>query len=197
MNFLAHIYLSGDNDDLKIGNFIADNIKGNKYKHLPQEIQKGISLHREIDSFTDSNDIVRRSKRRLHERYKHYDGVIIDILYDHYLAKNWSDYSQIPLDEYVQNFYNLLESNYDLLPEKVQHFLPYMISGNWLYNYRTIEGIEKVLQGMDRRTKNKSQMHLAIEDLKLHHDDFEKDFKQFFKELINFSNELILTFSIS
>lgn len=193
MNFLAHIYLSGDNDDLKIGNFIADNIKGNKYKHLPQEIQKGISLHREIDSFTDSNDIVRRSKRRLHERYKHYDGVIIDILYDHYLAKNWSDYSQIPLDEYVQNFYNLLESNYDLLPEKVQHFLPYMISGNWLYNYRTIEGIEKVLYGVDRRTKNKSQMYLAIEDLKLHHDDFEIDFTQFFKELINFSNEKIKT----
>ncbi|MCF6349154.1 MAG: acyl carrier protein phosphodiesterase [Flavobacteriaceae bacterium] len=193
MNFLAHIYLSGDNNNLKIGNFIADNIKGNKYKHLPQEIQKGISLHREIDSFTDSNDIVRRSKRRLHERYKHYDGVIIDILYDHYLAKNWSDYSQIPLNEYVQNFYNLLESNYDLLPEKIQHFLPYMISGNWLYNYRTIEGIEKVLQGMDRRTKNKSQMYLAIEDLKLHHDDFEIDFTQFFKELINFSNEKIKT----
>jgi acyl carrier protein phosphodiesterase len=193
MNFLAHIYLSDDNDNLKIGNFIADNIKGNKYKHLPEEIQKGIILHRGIDSFTDSNNIVRRSKRRLHERYKHYDGVIIDILYDHYLARNWSDYSHIPLDEYAQSFYKLLESNYDILPEKVKHFLPYMISGNWLYNYRTIEGIEKVLQGVDRRTKNKSQMYLAIEDLKLYYDDFEKDFTQFFKELINFSNEKIKT----
>jgi acyl carrier protein phosphodiesterase len=193
MNFLAHIYLSDDNDNLKIGNFIADNIKGNKYNHLPEEIQKGIILHRGIDSFTDSNDIVRRSKRRLHERYNHYDGVIIDILYDHYLAKNWPDYSHIPLNKYAQSFYNLLESNYDLLPEKVQHFLPYMISGNWLYNYRTTEGIEKVLQGVDRRTKNKSQMHLAIEDLKLHYDDFEKDFTQFFKELITFSNEKIKT----
>ncbi len=191
MNFLAHIYLSGDNDDLKIGNFIADNIKGNKYKYLPEEIQKGIILHRAIDSFTDSNDIVRRSKRRLHERYRHYDGVIIDILYDHYLAKNWSDYSQIPLNEYAQSFYKLLKSNYDVLPEKVQHFLPYMISGNWLYNYRTIEGIEKVLQGVDRRTKNKSQMYLAIEDLTLHYTEFEKDFTQFFEELINFSNENI------
>jgi len=194
MNFLAHIYLSGNNDNLKIGNFIADNIKGNKYKHFSEDIQKGIIFHREIDSFTDSNSIVRLSKRRLHERYKHYDGIIIDILYDHYLAKNWSGYSQVPLNNYVQGFYNLLESNYDILPEKVQHFLPYMVSGNWLYNYRTIEGIEKVLQGMDRRTKNKSQMHLAIEDLKLHYDDFEKDFTQFFEELINFSNEKIKTF---
>jgi len=194
MNFLAHIYLSGNNDNLKIGNFIADNIKGNKYKHFSEDIQKGIIFHREIDSFTDSNSIVRLSKRRLHERYKHYDGIIIDILYDHYLAKNWSGYSQVPLNNYVQGFYNLLESNYDILPEKVQHFLPYMVSGNWLYNYRTIEGIEKVLQGMDKRTKNKSQMYLAIEDLKLHYDDFEKDFTQFFEELINFSNEKIKTF---
>jgi len=193
MNFLAHIYLSGNNDELKIGNFVADAIKGNKYKHLPQEIQKGIFLHREIDSFTDSNSIVRRSKRRLHERYGHYDGVIIDILYDHYLAKNWSQYSPIPLNEYVQNFYTLLKSNFDILPEKTQYFLPFMISGNWLYNYKTIDGIEKVLQGMNRRTKNKSQMHLAIVDLNLHYAEFENDFTLFFEKLCTFCDEKLKT----
>ena len=191
MNFLAHIYLSGKNNELKIGNFIADAIKGNKYKYLPQEIQKGIILHREIDSFTDSNEIVRHSKRRLHKRYKHYDGVIIDILYDHYLAKNWSNYCPSPLNEYVHNFYNLLESNYAILPEKIQHFLPYMIRGNWLYNYKTIEGIEKVLVGMDKRTKNKSQMYLAVEDLTLYYKEFENDFTVFFEKLRIFCAEKI------
>ena len=193
MNFLAHIYLSGNNDDLKIGNFIADAIKGKKYKEYPLKIQQGIILHRAIDSFTDSNNIVRRSKRRLHERYRHYDGVIIDILYDHYLAKNWSHYSKIPLNEYVQSFYSLLNSNFTILPEKVQYMLPYMSKGNWLYNYRTTEGIEKVLQGVDKRTKNKSQMHLAIEDLALHYTEFENDFTLFFEKLRTFCDEKIKT----
>lgn len=193
MNFLAHIYLSGNNDDLKIGNFIADAIKGKKYKEYPLKIQQGILLHRQIDSFTDKHPTVRISKKRLHSRYRHYDGVIIDILYDHYLAKNWSNYSEISLHEYAQNFYSLLNSNYTILPEKIQHFLPYMISGNWLYNYKTIEGIEKVLQGMDRRTKNESQMYLAVEDLTLYYSEFENDFTLFFEKLRTFCDEKIKT----
>lgn len=191
MNFLAHIYLSNENEHIKIGNFIADAIKGNNYKHLPEEIQKGIILHREIDSFTDANEIVRKSKRRLHERYRHYDGVIIDILYDHYLAKNWANYSQTTLKEYTQDFYIILTNNYDLLPEKTKHLMPYMIQDDWLYNYSNLDGIERVLQGMNRRTKNKSQMHLAIEDLKINYTSFENDFEEFFNQLINFTNKKI------
>ncbi len=188
MNFLAHIYLSNENEQIKIGNFIADSIKGNKYTHLPEEVQKGIKLHREIDQFTDTHKTVRKSKRRLHERYNHYDGVIIDILYDHYLAKNWQFYSDIPLKIYTQNFYLLLKRNYDILPDNIKKLMPYMIQDDWLYNYSNLTGIEKVLQGMNRRTKNKSQMHLAIEDLKTHYDALEKDFENFFQDLITFTN---------
>ena len=193
MNFLAHIYLSDENEQIKIGNFIADSIIGNKYSHLPKEIQKGIILHREIDSFTDANLIVRKSKRRLHERYRHYDGVIIDILYDHFLAKNWIKYSNIPLKEYTENFYESLHANYELLPDKIKSLMPYMIQDNWLLNYGNFEGIESVLQGMNRRTKNKSQMHLAIEDLKLYYDDLGADFQLFFNELIQFTSEKLKT----
>lgn len=193
MNYLAHIYLSGNNDFISIGNFIADSIKGKKYLTYPQEIQKGILLHRAIDSFTDKHQIVRVSKNRLHERYRHYDGVIIDILYDHFLAKNWSAYSEVALDKYVQNFYKLLQSNIDILPKKVQKFMTYMIAGNWIYNYRTIEGITKVLQGMDSRTDNKSQMRLAVDDLKLHYSDFENDFTAFFENLRTFSDTKLQT----
>jgi len=191
MNFLAHIYLSGENKNIIIGNFIADAIKGNKYKEYPLEIQQGIILHRHIDSFTDKHPRVKVSKERLHERYKHYDGIIIDILYDHYLAKNWSIYSKIPLNDYVQNFYNLLNVNYLILPEKVKTLLPHMMKDNWLYNYRTIEGIEKVLHGMNRRTNNISQMHLAVEDLKLNYLEIEDDFMFFFEKLRNFCEEKI------
>ena len=189
MNFLAHIYLSGENENIRIGNFIADAIKGKKYQEFSPEIQQGILLHRHIDSFTDSHPTVKISKERLHSRYRHYDGVIIDILYDHYLAKNWLSYSHIPLNEYAQNFYNLLNSNYSMLPEKVQHIIPYMIKDNWLYNYRTIEGIEKVLQGMNRRTNNKSQMNLAVQDLRFYYSEIENDFNIFFEKLRIFCNE--------
>jgi len=188
MNFLAHIYLSNENEHLKIGNFIADAIRGNNYKHLPEGIQKGIKLHRAIDSFTDSNKTVRISKRRLHERYNHYDGVIIDILYDHYLAKNWTNYSNIPLQDYTQAFYKILNKHYNILPEKIKQLMPPMIKDDWLYNYGNLAGIERVLQGMNRRTKNKSQMHLAIEDLKINYVNFENDFELFFQDLIAFTN---------
>ena len=191
MNFLAHIYLSGNNDQLIIGNFIADFIRGNKYKHLPQEIQNGILLHRQIDSFTDANKIVRKSKRRLHERYGHYDGIIIDIFYDHFLAKHWDNYANISLAETESKFIKLMNDNLNLLPEKVKKILPYIESQHWLVNYANFTGIENALIGMNKRTKLKSKMDLAIEDLKLNYTDFEQDFTSFFKELHTFSKQTI------
>lgn len=191
MNFLAHIYLSNDNTNILIGNFIADGIPGNKFDHYSKEIKQGILLHREIDTFTDAHEIVRKSKRRLHARYNHYKGVIIDIFYDHYLARNWHHFSEIPLDVYVQSVYTLLKDNFDILPEKTQHLLPYMIEYDWLYNYQYTEGIREVLNGMNRRTKGISQMNLAIEDLQNLDTEFEKDFMLFFEELRVFSNQKI------
>ena len=192
MNFLAHIYLSGTNTNLIIGNFIADHIRGNHFSHFSQEIQQGIFLHRQIDTFTDTHPIVRKSKRRLHKRYGHYRGIIIDIFYDHFLAKNWNTYSAIPLDFFVQEVYQLLENKKEELPKKTQELLPYMIQYNWLYNYQFFDGIEEVLQGMNRRTKLKSHMHLAINDLKELYNEFEEDFTIFFEDLRNFSNQNIL-----
>ena len=189
MNFLAHLYLSKENKDIMIGNFIADHIRGNKFTHYPENIQKGILLHREIDTFTDTHKIVRKSKRRLHERYKHYDGIIIDIFYDHFLAINWNSYSQIPLDTYVTSVYKLLQRNYEMLPEKTQEMLPYMIKYNWLYNYQFAKGIQEVLTGMNNRTKGKSKMNLATEDLLLHYDALQNDFFLFFNDLEEFSDK--------
>ena len=150
-------------------------------------------MHREIDNYTDNHPIVRKSKRRLHERYNHYDGVIIDILYDHYLAKNWHLYSEIPLDIYATSVYTYLQENIETFPTKIQKILPYMIEYNWLVAYSSTEGIERVLQGMNKRTKGISQMDLAIEDLKLHYTKFEEDFTSFFKDLEQFTKEKTIT----
>lgn len=193
MNFLAHIYLSFDDEEITLGNFFADHIRGNKYKHLPDKIQKGILLHREIDTFTDTHPTVRQSSKRLHKNYSHYSRVIVDIYYDHFLAKNWSDYSDVPLDEYVENFYDLLEDNYDILPMATKRMMPYMIADNWLLNYANLAGIDRVLNGMNRRTKNKSRMNFAILDLEEHYTEFENEFTSFFEELITFSNQKFIS----
>lgn len=193
MNFLAHIYLSFGDDEIAIGNFIADSIRGKKYRHLPTRIQKGVLLHREIDTFTDAHPIPRISSKRLHKNYSHYSRVIVDIFYDHFLAKNWGVYSEEPLDIFVNNFYDLLEDNYALLPDGVQHMMPYMIADNWLLNYAKMEGIGKVLNGMNRRTKNKSKMNFAIKDLEGHYELFEKEFTDFFEELIIFSKQKLFS----
>jgi len=189
MNFLAHLYLSQNNTNILIGNFIADHIRGNNFLMFSKEIQQGIFLHREIDTFTDAHEIVRKSKRRLHKRYRHYNGVIIDILYDHFLAKNWTNYSAIPLDIYTQGIYNLFTKKATELPVKSQQFITYMIEYDILYNYQFEDGIERVLKGMNNRTKGKSQMDLAIEDLKELSPELENDFTLFFEDLQQFTNQ--------
>jgi acyl carrier protein phosphodiesterase len=191
MNFLAHLYLSQNDTNIMIGNFIADHIRGNKYEEFSKEIQQGIFLHREIDTFTDAHKVVRKSKRRLHKRYRHYDGVIIDIFFDHFLAKNWANYSAIPLDVYTNSINNLFDKISPELPIKSQQFIKYMVEYNILFNYQFEEGIEKVLNGMNNRTKGKSQMNLAIEDLHILHKELEEDFILFFEDLRNFCNQKI------
>jgi acyl carrier protein phosphodiesterase len=193
MNFLAHIYLSGDNDLIKIGNFMADGIRGKHFESYPLEIQKGIILHRAIDTFTDANPIFRQSTKKLHENYHHYAGVIVDVFYDHFLAKNWTKYSDEKLDDFVERFYQSLQDNTDLLSERTKGMMPYMIKQNWLVSYQTIEGINQILTQMDYRTKNESKMRFATNELSEFYSEFETEFTDFFKELILFSNTKIMT----
>ncbi|MGI9547685.1 MAG: ACP phosphodiesterase, partial [Flavobacteriaceae bacterium] len=186
MNFLAHIYLSFDDKEITIGNFIADSIRSKNYKHLPLKVQKGVLLHRAIDTYTDTHHIPKKSSKRLHKNYGHYSRVIVDIFYDHFLAKNWKQYSEVSLGEYVEGFYDLLEVNYHLLPDNIKHMMPYMIADNWLLNYAKMDGIGRVLNGMNRRTQNKSKMNYAIVDLETYYTDFEAEFTSFFEELTLF-----------
>ena len=193
MNFLAHIYLSGENDLVKIGNFMADGIRGNDYLKFPDEVIKGILLHRQIDTFTDLHPIYRKSKHRLHEKYGHYSGVIMDILYDHFLAKNWNEYSYEKLEDYVESFYKSLENNKAILSEKTKSIVPYMIDQNWLTSYASLAGIEKILFQMDYRTKHRANMQEAIVELQEFYSQFEEEFTLFFDELREFSNQKLLS----
>jgi acyl carrier protein phosphodiesterase len=183
MNFLAHIYLSGDNDLIKIGNFMADGIRGKQFEKYNSEIQKGIMLHRFIDTYTDAHLIFRESTKRLHPSYHHYAGVIVDVFYDHFLAKNWNQYSEEKLEIFVARFYQSLKDNYDLLSERAKGIMPIMIEENWLASYQTIEGIHYILTKMDSRTKNQSKMRFASNELQEFYKEFETEFTTFFDDL--------------
>lgn len=183
MNFLAHLYLSGNDINIMTGNFMADAIKGRKYEDFEEGIKKGILAHRAIDYFTDQHEIVKLSKKRLHQRYNHFDGVIIDIFYDHFLAKNWSKYSAIPLELFASECYNVLETRSHVFPIKVKRMFYFMKLQNWLVNYKDINEIKTVLIRMSNRTKYKSYMHLASKDLLLYYEEFENDFLLFFPDI--------------
>ena len=187
MNYLAHIYLSGDNKLIKIGNFMADSIRGKSYEVYERDIKRGILLHRAIDSFTDMHPIYRQSKHRLHSKYGHYSGVIMDIFYDHFLAKNWSLYSKTPLEEFTTDFYILLETNYEILTDKVKSIIPHMRNKNWLLSYSTIDGMQNIMNQMNYRIKNRVPMDESIQELQEYYTEFESEFKLFFTEIQAFS----------
>jgi len=191
MNFLSHLHLSGDSEGLIIGNYIADSVKGSAYNQFSPEIQQGILLHRKIDTFTDTHSIVEQSKQRLREKYRKYAGVIVDIYYYHYLASNWQTYSDIGLQDFSNNIYQLVMKHHGILPEKSQRFTKYMMQYNILPAYSTFNGIEQVLKGMAHRSKFQSTMEHATEDLKEYYSLFEEEFKLFYPELKIYAEEEI------
>lgn len=189
MNFLAHLYLSGNDEQLMIGNFIADSVKGKSYEKFPQGIKKGILLHRAIDFYSDNHPVFLTSVERLRPRYRKYAGVIVDIFYDHFLAKNWKEYSDKPLEQFSSEVNSLMLKNVLHFPEKSLMFLRYALRTNLLVSYASVDGIGEVLYGMSRRTTFKSNMELAVEELKKYNSEFENEFKFFFEDARRFVRE--------
>jgi acyl carrier protein phosphodiesterase len=186
MNFLAHTYLSGCSEEIIVGNFMGDYVKGRNYLHLPEQVRKGIMIHRDIDSYTDSHSITRQSRLRLVEKYHKYSGVIVDIFYDHFLASLWSDYCSIPLEEYINNTYGLLKRNYKTLPQGIKVWFPTFLENNWMLAYRTVEGIELVLDRMSANTSLPDHTQFAVERLRIEYGGFQEDFQRFFPQIIDF-----------
>ena len=193
MNFLAHYFLSPEDDQIALGNFIADAVKGKEFEKYNDKIKNGILLHREIDNYTDKHPVFRRSAQKLNARYKKYSGVIIDIYYDHFLAKNWKDYSKTDLVDFVSQAYKILIKNYFILPKKIKRILPFMIAQNWLVGYANLNDLQRVFNGMARRTTFDSGMENAIFDLKNNYTTFENDFREFFPDLIEFCKNHIIS----
>ena len=189
MNYLAHSYLSYKNTDLIIGNFIADSIQGNRFEGLTDGIIKGITLHRKIDTYTDSHPIFLTSKHRFSKDFDKYSGVLMDIIYDHYLAKNFEQYSPLSLQAHADEIYDLLKNNYEFLPEHAKRFYGYMTERNILFHYSSIEGIKTVLTHLSNRIRNRFELQLAIPILEANYQEIEEEFFLFFDDLQTYCKE--------
>ncbi len=184
MNFLAHFLLSSASPSLMAGNFLGDFVKGKQYTAFPEDVARGILLHREIDYHTDTHPVFLQSKHRLVPTYGHYAGVVVDMFYDHLLAVHWKQYGAQSLPVFAAYVYEQLEAYWHLLPEKAAYVLSYMAKHNWLLSYARLEGIQQALEGMSKRTKFASGMEHAAESLKKDYAAFEEEFHLFFPQVM-------------
>ena len=182
MNFLGHIFLAPSDDELLLGNFIADSVKGNPDGHFPSRIAEGIRLHRRIDAFTDRHPLVKQGVERFRETQGRYAAVVIDVVYDHVLASNWQQFHDVELNTYTDSVYQRLEARSHHFPPHVQRYFPYMKQQNWLYNYQFEWGFRKSLEGLDRRSSNPTEMHRAVEVYQQHQHKFLSEFQQFISD---------------
>ncbi len=186
MNVLAHIYLSGDSEKVIIGNYIGDYVKGRDYLKYTEPVRRGIILHRHIDDFTDRHPVVHRSKIHFTRKYHRYAGVVVDILYDHFLTREWDFFSRRPLESVTYNFYRAMVNNLDILPDKVKASFPFFIINNWIESYQTVSGIKHVLRTMSRRTTLPNEARFAVKMLKRNYYSLNEDFMEFFPQLIDY-----------
>ncbi len=183
MNFLAHLYLSGDPGPLMLGNFIGDYVKGRKVEHYKPEIQQGILLHRKIDAFTDQHKVVKTSTARFKPCYQRYASVVIDVIYDHYLAKNWHHYHSTSLKQYVDSVHHYFMKHYFSLPNQVKGFLPFLIKSRRLENYKHLWGIEKSLAIMANHSSLPAKSECAIKIMTEQYEELHEEFALFFEDI--------------
>lgn len=191
MNYLAHLILSGDDGDVIFGNFIGDAIKGKQYQNYSVSIQKGILLHRQIDTFTDSHPVYLQSKRRFYKNYPKISGVITDILYDHLLCIEWDKYTNEKLPLFIKKSYDYLDTCIHQMPPRMIPVYAHMRANDWFSRYQTIEGTALSLMQIGKRMGFGSSVGDSVMEFKQNQKMFIDEFNAFFHEISNFSKEFL------
>ena len=187
MNYLAHAWLSFNQPEILTGNMISDFVKGKKRFDFSEGIQKGIMLHRSIDTFTDTHDATRQAKQFFKPVVGLYAGAFIDVAYDHFLARDINEFTDASLLQFSLSVYTILDDYANIFPENFARMFPYMKSDNWLYNYRTISGAEKSFGGLARRAKYLENSHAIFECFQKNYKEIELCYNAFFTDVKNFA----------
>jgi acyl carrier protein phosphodiesterase len=183
MNYLAHLFLGDRTPEGFIGSLLGDFRKNLCWERYSPEILQGIDLHQKIDIFTDRHPIFCSSKQFIDPSRRRFAGIILDVFYDHCLAKHWSDYASIPLEHFAQTVYQALQLHQEILPERLQRSLPFMVQQDWLSSYRSLTGVARSLRGIARRLRRETTIDRGIDDVQTHYVALEQSFQLFFPEL--------------
>lgn len=190
MNYLAHLYLAEDSEESIIGNFLGDFVKGKLTDQFSPEILKAIVTHRKVDAYTDSHERVKSCRNLISSGRRRYAGVIIDIFFDHFLSKNWKEYSEEEIDIFISRVYKVIENNKENVPQNVKGLIPKMIEDDWLGKYSDIRGLSTVFKGISKRIQRENPLPGAEEELEKNFNELENNFKIFFPQLIEYVGEV-------
>jgi acyl carrier protein phosphodiesterase len=190
VNFLFHMLLSGADDRILVGNFMGDFVKGPLADRFPPRIRQGVALHRRIDSFASRNELFQRSRLRIAPRYGLYRGVLVDLFYDHFLVREWSDWSKEPYEQYLIRTRAVIEAYLADLPERMQPLVPYIFD-EMLPSYGEVSGIGRALERMSRRIVRANPLAGGEAELVQHYEPMLADFRGFVSQVRSFASEFI------
>jgi len=200
VNYLAHLYLAAlpadlskrpaslanGTDESLVGSLLGDFVKGDGYDDYSTGIRQAILLHRQVDAYSNTHPVYRRSKRRIHSSYRHTKGILVDLFYDHFLARNWDQYAAEPLPAFTSRVYRALTAHLDILPHRLQSILPRMAAEDWLLAYGDISNIGHALAGLSRRLSRENELHKGLDELQANYGELEGDFRAFFPEIVDY-----------
>jgi acyl carrier protein phosphodiesterase len=192
MNYLAHAFLSFGETNILSGNMISDFVKGKAKFTYPVNIQKGIHLHRLIDTFTDNHPVTATAKSFFRPQYRLYSGAFIDVVFDHFLALDKNQFEEYGgLEIFSMNTYRSIEINFHLYPPRFQKMFPYMKSQNWFCNYQSKEGIQKSFDGLVYRAAYLTESVVAFNIFNQYYYELENCYRNFFPELKIFAADTL------
>jgi len=183
MNFLAHAYLAGSDPGMIVGNLLADSVNKTQYEQLPLHVRAGVDHHRQIDVFTDTHPLVRTCRKMFFPHIRHYAAVIVDVVFDHYLAKNWKEYHPQPLHDFEMSVYLVLDKHAQYFSKKYAFMYSRMKTHRWLYNYQFENYIEKTIRNLNYRSPQFNGAEITIQVFREHYMILEDYFTDFFDAL--------------
>jgi acyl carrier protein phosphodiesterase len=183
MNYLAHAYLSFNHPEVLIGNLISDFVKGKTKYNYPPKIQVGIELHRFIDSYTDLHPSTKNAKKIFQPHVRLYSGAFVDVVYDHFLANSNTEFKNNELNDFALNTYKYLNEYQHWIPEKYILYFQFMQKQNWLYHYQFVEGIEKSMGGLVKRSKYLESANSSYNAFLENYSELKTCFEEFFPDV--------------
>ena len=191
MNYLAHLLLAEDSDASRIGNLLGDFATGtieSFAEQYPPEILRGIRMHRAVDRFTDSHKVFKEARNLLAPGRRRFAGIIIDIIFDHYLCRHWQDYSNQPLEQFIEEVYRALDTHPEWWAGRLSRVYPMMKHENWLMTYSSLEGISLTLKRVSTRSPRVTKIAGGADDLRENYNSFESHFHAFMPDLLDFAD---------